>query len=70
MKKNKVESFLNEVDDMYLGDKVGASLGTAIGIGLSLVALGLTTSNLASQKYSCGVVWSCSAECRKDHKAC
>lgn len=66
MNKLKNSTLLTEVDDMYLGDKTGASWGTAIGIA----ALLLSASNIASQKYSCGVVWSCSAECRKDGKAC
>ena len=69
-KETEVNDLLNEAQDMELGDESGASVLETIGITVGLIGVGLTGSGIASQKYDCGVAWSISAECRKDHKPC
>ncbi len=69
-KETEVNELLNEVEDMELGDESGASVLATIGITVGVAGLGLTGSNMLSQKYNCGVAWSVSAECRKSHKPC
>lgn len=73
MGKNANEAVLREVDDMYLGEKAGGSLSLVlaiIGIVISAAGTGATASNIASQKYDCGVLWSVSAECSSSGEAC
>ena len=70
-KETEENELVNEAKDMELGDESGASLGLAItGLTIIVVGAGLTGSSIASQKYNCGVAWSVSAECSKNHKPC
>ena len=70
-KETEENELVNEAKDMELGDESGASLGLAItGLTITVVGAGLTGSSIASQKYNCGVAWSVSAECSKNHKPC
>ena len=69
-KETEVNELLNEAQDMELGDESGASVLATIGITVGVVGVGLTGSNMLSQKYNCGVAWSVSAECSSSHKPC
>ena len=72
-KMKETNELLKEVDNMALTDESGASLATAlttIAITVGVATVGAQASNIASQKYDCGVAWSISAECSKNHKPC
>lgn len=71
MNSQATNSLLKEVEDLYLGDKNGGSdVIATVSLTVSVVGLTLAGSNIASQKYDCGVLATVSAECRKSHKAC
>ena len=72
-KETEVNELMSEAQDMELGDESGASAATVIttiSIAIGAATVGAQASNMASQKYNCGVTWSISAECRKSHKPC
>ena len=62
-KETEVNELLNEVDDLSLGDEAGASV-TTVTVTVTV------TPVVLSRSLNCGIAWSVSAECRKDHKSC